>query len=255
MDFPRKGHPLNADPADQLRLLDLAQQDARLAQLAHRRRTLPELAEIDELTSQQALVHDRTIAAQTEASDISREVSKAETDVEQVRARAARDQDRLDSGAITSAKELESLQHEIGSLGKRQADLEEVELEIMERLEDVQRLLTQLQQESRDVEERLSAAVLRRDAALGEMDKDGAFVAEGRRSLAESLPAELLALYEKVRAKSGVGAAELGRGRCGSCRLELNSTELGEMRHAAEDAVLRHEDCGVILIRTAESGL
>ena len=87
------------------------------------------------------------------------------------------------------------------------------------------------------------------------MDKDAGFVHEGRASLAGSISAELLALYEKIRAKQGVGAAALHRGQCGACRMQINSTEMGEIRAAAPEAVLRHEDCGAILVRTAESGL
>ena len=256
MDVPRKGLPLNADPADQLRLLDLAEQDGRLAQLAHRRRTLPEIAEIERLTAQVTTLRDRIVGAETEASDIAREVAKAESDVEQVRSRARRDAERLDSGAITSAKELESLQHEIGSLAKRQADLEDVELEILERQEAADRILAELRQEQADVDEQLASATQRRDDAFHEIDKDAGFVTEGRASLAGSLPADVLALYEKIRAHQGdPAAAALGRGRCGACRMELNSTELGAARGASPDLVLRHEDCGAILVRTAESGL
>ena len=255
MDAPRKGHTLNADPADQLRLLDIAEQDARLAQLTHRRRTLPEIAEIEHLTRHRETVRDRIVGAETESSDVGREVAKAEADVEQVRARATRDAERLDSGAIPSAKELESLQHEIGSLAKRQADLEDIELEILERQEDVNRVLTELRQEASDLEERLAAATQRRDETFAELDKDAGFVTEGRASLGASTSPELLALYEKIRAKQTPAAAAIRRGQCGACQMEINSTELGEIRAAAPDAVLRHEDCGAILVRTAESGL
>jgi predicted nucleic acid-binding Zn-ribbon protein len=255
MDAPRKGLTLNADPADQLRLLDIAEQDARLAQLTHRRRTLPEIAEIVQLTSHAESLRDRIVGAETEASDVAREVAKAETDVEQVRARSGRDAERLESGAITSAKELESLQHEIGSLAKRQSDLEDIELEILERQEDVNRVLTELRQEAADTAERLAAATQRRDDTFAELDKDAGFVTEGRSSLAGSLAPELLALYEKIRAKQNPAAAALRRGQCGACQMQINSTELGGIRAAAADVVLRHEDCGAILVRTAESGL
>ncbi len=255
MDVPRKGLPLNADPADQLRLLDIAEQDARLAQLTHRRRTLPEHAEIERLNAQRGTLRDRIVIAETESSDIAREVAKAEIDVEQVRARSSRDSERLDSGAITSAKELESLQHEIGSLARRQAALEDIELEILERQEDANRVLAELRQETTDIDEQLAAATARRDTAIDEMDKDAGFVSEGRASLGGSVSAELLALYEKIRAKQTPAAAALRRGQCGSCQMQINSTELGEVRAAAPEVVLRHEDCGAILVRTAESGL
>ncbi len=101
---------LNAAPADQIRLLDVQALDTRLSQLAHKRRTLPEHAEIESLTKDLTQLRDLLVAAQTEESDCAREQTKAEQDVDQVRQRAARDQQRLDSGAVTSPKDLESLQ-------------------------------------------------------------------------------------------------------------------------------------------------
>lgn len=87
----------------------------RLSQLAHKRRNLPELAEIQTLEGDLTQQRDLLVAAQTEESDTTREQTKAEQDVDQVRQRAARDQQRLDSGTITSPKDLENLQKEIAS--------------------------------------------------------------------------------------------------------------------------------------------
>lgn len=106
---------LNAAPADQIRLLDVQALDVRLSQLAHKRKSLPEHAEIDSLNKDLAQLRDLLVAAQTEESDTAREQTKAEQDVDQVRQRAARDQQRLDSGAVSSPKDLESLQREIVS--------------------------------------------------------------------------------------------------------------------------------------------
>ncbi len=77
-----------------------------------------------------------------------------------------------------------------------------------------------------------------------------------RAEVAAELPADLLALYEKVRAsEGGVGAGAIARGACGGCRLDLMGNEKAEVRAAAPDAVLRHEECGRIMVRTAESGI
>ena len=77
-----------------------------------------------------------------------------------------------------------------------------------------------------------------------------------RDGLAPQIPAELSALYEKLRASGrGVGAAALHRGRCQGCQLEINASELKAIREADADEVLRCEECRRILIRTAESGL
>jgi predicted nucleic acid-binding Zn-ribbon protein len=137
-DLTPRSPQLNAAPADQIRLLDVQALDIRLQQLAHKRRSLPEHAEIESLTKDLTQLRDLLVAAQTEEGDCAREQTKAEQDVDQVRKRAARDQQRLDSGAVSSPKDLENLQREITSLAKRQGDLEDVVLEVMERRESAQ---------------------------------------------------------------------------------------------------------------------
>ena len=78
---------------------------------------------------------------------------------------------------------------------------------------------------------------------------------EARATAVGDIPADLLALYDKIRATSGLGAAALRRGQCGGCREMLSTVELNEVRAAAPDEVIRHEECRRILVRTADSGL
>jgi uncharacterized protein len=239
-----------------LRLLDVQVLDAKVAQLAHRRRTLPELAEIETLTAEAATASDRIVVVETQRSDIGRELSKFETDIEQVRARSDRDQQRLDAGTVGSAKELESLQHEIGSLARRQRELEDAELEVMEQAEELDNALKSLREEQQSLQDRLIDAQRRRDAAFDEIARDLEFVERQRSAVVADVPTDLLALYDKLREQhAGVGAAALRARRCEGCRLELNNTDLGRIRDAAEDEVLRCEECRRILIRTPESGL
>ncbi|WP_425841781.1 zinc ribbon domain-containing protein [Streptomyces fractus] len=247
---------MNAAPADQIRLLDVQDLDTRLQQLAHKKRSLPEHAEIESLTKDLTQLRDLHVAATTEESDCAREQTKAEQDVDQVRQRAARDQKRLDSGAVTSPKDLENLQREIASLAKRQGDLEDVVLEVMERRESAQERAGELAERVSSVQAKADDAISRRDAAVAAIDADLSSVAKEREVVAGSIPADLLKLYDKLREKEGgVGAAKLFQRRCEGCRLELNITEVNEVRAAAPDAVLRCENCRRILVRTSESGL
>ncbi|MCT2590168.1 C4-type zinc ribbon domain-containing protein [Streptomyces sp. N2-109] len=247
---------MNAAPADQIRLLDVQDLDTRLAQLAHRRRNLPEHEEIQTLEADLNQLRDLLVAAQTEESDTAREQKKAEQDVDQVRQRAARDQQRLDSGMVTNPKDLESLQSEIASLAKRQGDLEDVVLEVMERRESAQERAAELTERVESVQARADDALVRRDAVLTELDAESGTLAKERGIVSASLPADLLKLYEKIREQQGgVGAAKLFQRRCEGCRLELNITEVNDVRAAAADTVLRCENCRRILVRTPESGL
>ncbi|MFF2099550.1 zinc ribbon domain-containing protein [Streptomyces sp. NPDC058202] len=247
---------MNAEPADQIRLLDVQAFDARLQQLAHRRRSLPEHAEIESLNKDLTQLRDLLVAAQTEESDCAREQTKAEQDVDQVRQRAVRDQQRLDSGAVTSPKDLENLQREITSLAKRQGDLEDVVLEVMERRESAQERVSELTERDASVQSKIDDATGRRDAAFEQFDAEAATVTKERAVIAGSVPADLLKLYDKLREQQGgVGAARLYQRRCEGCRLELNITEVNEVKAASPSTVLRCENCRRILVRTSESGL
>jgi predicted nucleic acid-binding Zn-ribbon protein len=247
---------LNAAPADQIRLLDVQGLDVRLQQLAHKKRSLPEHDEIESLTKDLTQLRDLLVAAQTEESDCAREQTKAEQDVDQVRQRAVRDQQRLDSGAVTSPKDLENLQREIASLAKRQGDLEDIVLEVMERRESAQERVAELTERVGSVQGRIDDATGRRDAAVQELDGQAASVTKEREVIAATIPADLLKLYDKLREQQGgVGAAKLYQRSCQGCRQELAITELSEIRSAAPDTVVRCENCRRILVRTADSGL
>lgn len=245
---------MNADPTTQLRLLDLQAADTALAQLAHRRRTLPELAAIAERDKTGAEVQNEVIDAQTALADIELEQRRLETDVETVRTRTTRDEARLQAGGLP-AKELSGLQHEITSLARRQATLEDELLEVMERAE-------QAESELADATRRLDALNAERaefeairDAAFAEIDAAIATRSPERDSIAAAMPADLLALYEKARAHGGTGAAMLRARRCEGCHMELSGSELSGARSAPADAVVRCDNCRAILVRTAESGL
>jgi uncharacterized protein len=248
--------PLNAEPADQIRLLEVQALDSRLGQLEHRRRNLPEHTEIERLNADLAQLRDLLVAAQTEESDTGREQTKAEHDVDLVRQRAARDQQRLDSGAVSSPKDLENLQHEIASLAKRQSDLEDIVLEVMERREAAQARVVELAQRVEAVQAKAAETDARKAAALQQIDAEGFSVSKDREVLAAAIPADLLKLYDKLRDQfGGIGAARLYQKRCEGCRLELNITELGEVHSAPADQVVRCENCRRILVRTPESGI
>ncbi len=247
---------VKASPEAQLRLLELADLDAELGRLDHRRRTLPENAELDQLAERAAKVRDAMTIADTNLADLDRDLSRAEKDVEQVTVRIDKDNQRLNAGQVSNARELESLQSEVASLRRRQSDLEEVVLDLMERREAAQALRDGAGAEAETVGSDLAAATSRRDATLAEIAEQAAKATAARAAVVTDVPADLLALYDKIRASSGgLGAAPLRRGQCGGCRVMLSTVDLNEVRAAAPDEVVRCEECRRILVRTADSGL
>ncbi|KRF23046.1 zinc ribbon domain-containing protein [Phycicoccus sp. Soil802] len=246
---------MKADPSRQWRLLDLQAIDTRLDQIEHARKSLPEHARLADLETKAEGLDSLLVRARTELGDIQREVAKAEGDVQLVRDRAARDQARLDAGT-GSAKDLQAIQHELTSLVRRQSELEDVELEVMERAEDAESAVTQLDAERATLTEQLTAATEARDAALADLEAEAVRVAAPRADIVAGVGEDLVALYEKIRAQSGgLGAAPLRQRRCGGCQLELNNVDMNRIKAAPADELLRCEECRRILVRTAESGL
>lgn len=246
---------MKASVEAQLRLLELADLDAELSRLDHRRRSLPELEEYRRIEARDAELRDELAALEATESDLRREQAKAEADVDQVRSRVERDRTRLDAGQVSSPRELENLQSEIASLIRRQSDLEEIVLDVMERQEAAELRRNTLTQEEGALARQRDEVAARRDVALGEISEQEEKAGSLRASVAADVPGDVLDLYGKLRAQHGVGAAALRRGRCEGCHLSLNTVELAHLRAAPPDEVLRCDECRRILVRTPDSGL
>lgn len=240
---------MKASKSAQEKLLALQALDSSLIQLDHKAKNLPVAKLLDEKTIAHASARDLCVAAETEKSDIKHELSKSEVDVEQVVARIERDEKRLASGQGTP-KELEQLQHELGSLAKRRAELEEVELEVMVRIEALDQRIASLSQERDALHEEVIKLSKEKDLALEEINRAKNQTSSDRSLLASEIEAELLGLYEKIRTSAdGIGAARLHAGQCQGCHLTINASDLSKISALPEDDVVRCEECRRILVR------
>lgn len=239
---------------DQIRLLDVQALDTRHDQLQHTRRNLPELNQVTQLEKQHAQAAAAVAAQEEAAVHARREVARAETDVEQVRTRAARDQTRIDSGAV-GLKDIQGLSDEIEHLNKRRAELEDVQFAAMEQVEEVEEQLAVLQTALNTAAAELAATQKLAQDALAVLDTQLADVAAERQTLVTPLDQGLVTLYEKLRQQNqGVGIGRLTGNRCEGCRMELNPMDLESIRSRAPEQVVRCEECGRILVRVpAES--
>jgi predicted nucleic acid-binding Zn-ribbon protein len=247
---------VKADPFAQLKLLDVQELDSKQDQLRHRLATLPQIAELKELDRERREVENRARDARILVDDLTREQKRADADVEQVKARRKRDQDRMNQGLITNPKDLERMQGELVSLERRISELEDAELDVMERLEEAQGELDGLTAHITDLDQKIAAATESRDEAAAEIEQQLAESVGKRNDTASDMPEDLMALYARLREqKGGVGAAALRARSCGGCSLQLNSSELADIAKTPSDEVLRCEECNRILVRTSESGI
>ena len=240
---------MKASVSDQRSILDIQDFDLQSATLRNKAANLPELAAISSTTIKQNNVRDLRIAAETELSDVKRELARAEGDVEQIVTRINRDEARLSSGT-GAAKELEQTQHELVTLNARRAELEEVELEIMMRVDGLKERIATLAAEEGALALEIADLNIRKENAMASINIELEGIATDRESTAKSVNAEFFALYEKLReSNNGNGAAALAGNQCKGCHLTLNTIELQRIAGLAEDEVVRCEECRCILVR------
>ncbi|MFW0792803.1 C4-type zinc ribbon domain-containing protein [Gordonia sp. CPCC 205515] len=245
---------MKADPGMQRVLLDLADADAELTRLDHRSTHLAEDAEIAELDGKIEAARSDLVRAEISAEDLTREYRRIDGEVTGMAAREQKDSAQLTAGGL-AAKALSELQHELTGLARRRGILEDDLLAIMEQQEAVgaeaQRAsatIDHLETERTDVRDRRTAAA---EKIAAERE-----IVDGRRdTLRAEIGPELLAVYDKQRTGGRVGAGLLRARRCGACRMELDRGTLASIAAQTSDTVVRCEECGAILVRTAESGL
>jgi predicted nucleic acid-binding Zn-ribbon protein len=244
---------LTASPESQALLLDLQALDTKLAQLDHRAKTLPELTTLSELTRAVEVLKGVLAERNGALEDVALELRRVEADVEVVETRITRDNERLQSSS--SVKDVAALEQELTALRKRLGDLEEIELTVMERHEESQAAVADTTAQLAELAARVGDAVAAKDAALAELAAERATAAAGREAIAATVPADLLALYEKQRARYGTGASHLRGGVSQASGVKLLENEMQAIRAAAPDAVIMCASSEAILVRTAESGL
>ncbi|NKX56472.1 zinc ribbon domain-containing protein [Arthrobacter mobilis] len=240
-----------APASEQLRLLDLQALDSKVVQLTRRAAAAAKNADIDALLDKLGSAERDLAAANAEVAGAERELARSEADVETVQGRIDRDQQRLDSGSGTS-KDLTALQHELETLNKRRSDLEDVELEVMERLDGARERQEQIRQACDALREQLAGLEKIRNEELASIEAEKAEVAARRSELAATFDAGLLAVYEKTRAQRGIGAARLFHGKSEGSGMQLSPGDLADIRKAAEDDIVFCPDSGCILVRSPE---
>lgn len=244
---------LKANPNDQAHLLELQALDTRLNQLNHRAKTLPENATLAGLNSDAEALRGELLSATGAVEDAQLELKRIEGDVAVVEARIARDTERQQSSS--SVKDVAGFESELAGLRKRQLDLEEIELTVMERLDGLETAAAAIRRRVEEIQAQVAEVSAERDVVLTSVTSERAHVLANRSTIAGKLPEDLLALYDRQRERYGIGASLLRGGTSSASGVKLNEYDMEAIRAAAPDDVILCPDSSAILVRTAESGL
>ncbi len=240
---------MKSSPEEQERVMTLQTLDTSLTQLAHKEKTLSVIQALEILTISHNSTRDLIIAAETEKADIKHELSKSEIDVEQVVTRIEKDEKRMASGTA-SPKELEQMQHELASLNKRRSELEEIELEVMVRVDGIDDRIKSLSAERDQFKLKMAELDAQKTKELTDIAEAVSSANGQRADIAAKISAEVVELYEKIKKTGdGIGAARLIEGKCDGCHLSINAVELSKIKETAADEIVRCEECRRILVR------
>jgi len=244
---------MKAEVIHQRSLLELTELDAELSRIEHRAKNLAEEQQLEEARARYRDANDRLAAVQIALEDLDAQVAKFESEIDSVRQREERDRSLLAAGTV-DAKQLTDLQHELQTLERRQASLEDSLLEVMERREELQAEHTGELANIDELQEKMTDAQRVSEQARAELDQLRHQSASRRDQVVAATDADLVALYERQRSRGGVGAGLLQGRRCGACRIEIDRGELARISAAADDDVMRCPECGAILLRVKGAG-
>lgn len=230
-------------------LLSVQEHDTALAQLRHRRDTLPERSALADLAERAAALESRRAEVTTARDDIVRDQRRLEDEVAAVEAKIAEVDGQLYSGAVSAPRELQALQDEIAALRRRVDDLETRLLELMTALEPLDDTLAALDadvaaqaEEQARLEDRLAEAEAEVDSAIAAQQAE-------RDDAASTLGPDQLAEYETLRDRmGGIAIARLVGSSCGGCHLALSAVDLDRIRKLPPDQPGICEECGRMLV-------
>ena len=240
---------MKASPEHQNLLIELQLIDTAISHLKIKLANLPEREQITAIHTRLVNTAVELAVVETELADVAIDLRRIEVDVEQVADRIKKDESRLSSG-VGSPKELEQLQHELGTLAKRKSELEDGELEVMLKHDAVKARVDELQNDQVGLKQLELELNIRLENATTEIQSEISIQQAQRAQLAPKIEATLVELYEKVRTSNdGVGAALLVGNKCEGCHLSINAIEIERIKSLPADEIIRCEECRRILVR------
>lgn len=231
----------------QQRLLVLHDLDTRIAQARRQLSQLPEHQEAVELEERITLLKPAFKEAQRGKEELDTEIARIESDLVLVRDRKKRDQERL-SGDV-SAKEAAALQEEIVALDNRRDALEDRQLVLMEELESATEIFDSKLNEIQEIEGERAKIGDKIAAAEAQTKQNIEEISNERANVSAEITTELRELYEKLRERTGIGAARLRGNVSEASNMALGPAELQELLKVEPDELLFCPHTGAILVR------
>jgi predicted nucleic acid-binding Zn-ribbon protein len=235
-------HPLDV-------LLEVQAHDTRLDQLHHQLVALPAREERDAAAAAVREVEALIEADQEERDGHARDQKRLEDEIATVAAKRDHVNTTLYGGTVTNARELQDLSDELDALKRRITQLEDQEIEVMEKLEPVEARLAEEEATAAQRRTVLADSELRLTAAEAELRAALEAEEAAREATAAPVDPAMLAEYNSLRkGLGGTGVARLIGSQCGGCHLTLSAVEANRLRRLPENEIAHCEECGRLLV-------
>ena len=227
-------------------LLELQRIDSAIDRLTARRANLPEQQKLDEDTTARDEVATQHLEIQTLVDEAKREQTRLEHEIALIQEKYDHEETRAQT--VSNARELGNIQAELDSLKRRKAHSEDDELEVMERLEGIEKQFAEVDAALKAADEQVAASTGARDAATRDIDTELASLRAERQALVPTIDPSLVEVYDEVRVKKGgVAVGALEQGVCKACGLPLSPSEKNRLKGSGK-VIERCENCSRILV-------
>jgi predicted nucleic acid-binding Zn-ribbon protein len=237
---------MKATSEHQSTLLDLSRIDL---QLRRNQKSIDEITRGDEVLAQRQLLlanSERLLVARNELDALELELVRAETDLKLVETRIAKDEQLLQQSS--NQKDVQGIQSQLQALAKRRGELEDAELVLLERKDEISGSLQSINDERAEIQTVLATLETQQTAGLAKLTSGQQLLREDRARNLSQLSSELAEHYEKLFAK-GVGVGRLDGLVCDACGMTLGGDSLESVRNTPADELAHCGECGAILVR------
>lgn len=237
---------MKASTNQQADLLSLANLDLEISRTRVSLANLTSGAAFSELRQSQREAASNLIELRNSLDSVELDLKRAESDLELVEQRIAKDKIRLNQ--TSSPKDAQGIQSELDTLAKRKSELEDLELAVLERKEEAEAAYRTALGDKQSIDEELSSKETANEAEVMKLRSGLDLIVNQRAQQSTRIEGELLSLYEK-KASRGVAVGRLLGTECGACRMTIGATSLAEIKSTPLDEIATCPDCQAILIR------
>jgi predicted nucleic acid-binding Zn-ribbon protein len=223
------------------KLYDLQYLDSEI----HSRHSI--LNEIDSLLGNDEAVKNAEadlLTAKNHLSAKEKEHKDLEWEVEELRNKTMKVNEKLYGGKITNTKELLNLKQEAESFKTQQSQKEDILLEIMAEEETAQEQILSRTEKTKELKEEWQKEQKVLSQKRAEIENQVMELNEKRDELISDIESQVLGIYEGLKSRKGQAVVKVEQGRCQGCRITLSTSELQRVRGGN---LVHCGSCGMIL--------